>query len=1168
MDGANFDFDDDDEMDEVKPEQSQVKPEQPQAPAAGPLQALLFACGAKRNLMKHQLDGVLRNAGLPSDWPPPQSTWPTAGPPLPPQGVQNALRGVLLADEMGLGKTATCLNAIPIIDYRRAQQGLPELPALAVVPSEAVLQQWKDEATGEHGCFSPEQVVSTNCVGTIGKLLVAEVRPKLILIDKNKLQAHNMKIFTSLRAKPSIFDPSPLAPHTEVGTVQNLHASWVAYSSSKSAIKLRKDRLYTRGTERDASNQIGMYHTGGKTIEDVMKRQQQKQADQLPIFSIVFFDEAHELKNALAHWTMMAMQVALHAERVVAVSGSFFADSLQDMATMHKILDPSNEWATLQKWKWAYEPAKPKLGNHGQVLETVQQVEARQLKEREEWKRQWMLRRTIEQIDELKLPEKKVVTHELQLAPLEMGLSIELEIGAVISGGHEVHVTIEAAGGANGPAKTKQLGKLSGTAKSLVVSLGLLREREHKLQYKVLREGNVVATKEVPLELLLKQAYSFREITIIQQVQAATAEEAQATAMEGGGQAAEEAKTRHEAASERLLKATKELDQLQLADGVVLQPKLTCVDVPGGYLSLEKKLLKAFKAFAKAAAAESEAGGSQARRQAARQELKIAFDIMIQTAVLCKLATVHPVLPKLGSEITTCFGTRKVKKLMQFCASCNPLASGVTIHKSPESQQQRLEELAEDEEDELDGDEQVEQQLVAGAPEQLHLGALGITICRKACGGHPHHACAGCAQSLAEDGADCPRCAHLIERLHVGTKADPFFDEELACVETPLWDGKSSGGVHMTPKLAQMKEIVLQVGNTSKILIFSQFTTVLDLASGVIKELKIGCVRIDGTVPTKERPAVLEQFRKEDDIRVLLMTLKTGGVGLNLQAADTIITFDRGWNHVVHDQAEARAHRMGQTKDVTVHYLDTALTFDAAARALMDDKRTNSKVILDPEDDKEVKTNDDKDPTDKEVQGYKRLAGRMGEELRKCVAQRAGMPMSELFPEPSTGTGSGKRKLAAKQPAAKVAREAAQQAGAQQAGAQQAGAHQAAVPQRPSSRKPNFGLAQASSQSLEPRTEMRKGEPNSLPLDRQVRRRLKDVTATFSDDQIWAALGAESNDVTVAARVLREQAPGQPPKGPSAIIIISDDDDDMQVTMQVPKAKTQAKLRAKAIDVE
>jgi SNF2 family DNA or RNA helicase len=116
--------------------------------------------------------------------------------------------------------------------------------------------------------------------------------------------------------------------------------------------------------------------------------------------------------------------------------------------------------------------------------------------------------------------------------------------------------------------------------------------------------------------------------------------------------------------------------------------------------------------------------------------------------------------------------------------------------------------------------------------------------------------------------------------------------------------------------LMDMLENLLAEGR--KVLVFSQFTAMLDLIKSELDEAGIGSVMLTGE--TTQREAVVRRFQ-EGTVPVFLISLKAGGVGLNLTAADTVIHYDPWWNPAAEAQATDRAYRIGQDKPVFVHKL-------------------------------------------------------------------------------------------------------------------------------------------------------------------------------------------------------------------------------------------------------
>ena len=114
--------------------------------------------------------------------------------------------------------------------------------------------------------------------------------------------------------------------------------------------------------------------------------------------------------------------------------------------------------------------------------------------------------------------------------------------------------------------------------------------------------------------------------------------------------------------------------------------------------------------------------------------------------------------------------------------------------------------------------------------------------------------------------------------------------------------------------LARMKE------RGHRVLIYSQFTTLLDLLEEWLSARQWGYQRIDGSVGGAERQSRIDQFnRRPADNFVFLLSTKAGGLGINLASADTVIIYDSDWNPHNDLQAQARAHRLGQLKPVMIY---------------------------------------------------------------------------------------------------------------------------------------------------------------------------------------------------------------------------------------------------------
>lgn len=122
-----------------------------------------------------------------------------------------------------------------------------------------------------------------------------------------------------------------------------------------------------------------------------------------------------------------------------------------------------------------------------------------------------------------------------------------------------------------------------------------------------------------------------------------------------------------------------------------------------------------------------------------------------------------------------------------------------------------------------------------------------------------------------------------------------------------------------------------------KALVFSQWTSLLDRVEPHLRATEIPFLRLDGT--TRDRGAVVAAFQDPAGPPVLLSSLKAGGTGLNLTAADHVFLLDPWWNPAVEDQAADRAHRIGQERPVMVHRLVARDTVEEGILALQERKR-------------------------------------------------------------------------------------------------------------------------------------------------------------------------------------------------------------------------------------
>ena len=148
-------------------------------------------------------------------------------------------------------------------------------------------------------------------------------------------------------------------------------------------------------------------------------------------------------------------------------------------------------------------------------------------------------------------------------------------------------------------------------------------------------------------------------------------------------------------------------------------------------------------------------------------------------------------------------------------------------------------------------------------------------------------------------------------------------------------------------KLERLMEMLPELMDEGrKVLLFSQFTSMLDLIEAEVVRADIKFVRLDGA--TRDRATPVRRFQR-GDVPLFLISLKAGGTGLNLTAADTVIHYDPWWNPAVEAQATDRAHRIGQDKPVFVHKLVTLDTIEVKMAELKARKQSLADGLFDPE---------------------------------------------------------------------------------------------------------------------------------------------------------------------------------------------------------------------------
>jgi superfamily II DNA or RNA helicase len=164
------------------------------------------------------------------------------------------------------------------------------------------------------------------------------------------------------------------------------------------------------------------------------------------------------------------------------------------------------------------------------------------------------------------------------------------------------------------------------------------------------------------------------------------------------------------------------------------------------------------------------------------------------------------------------------------------------------------------------------------------------------------------------------------------------------CCDPRLLKMAAAQKLRESAKLGLLKDMLPEmVDEGRRVLLFSQFTSMLDLIQAELVAMGIAFVRLDGDTKDRESPIVRFQ---SGEVPIFLISLKAGGVGLNLTAADTVIHYDPWWNPAVENQATDRAHRIGQDKPVFVYKLIVAGSIEEKILALQEKKAELASSIL------------------------------------------------------------------------------------------------------------------------------------------------------------------------------------------------------------------------------
>ncbi|PNY23541.1 ATP-dependent helicase [Tolypocladium capitatum] len=160
------------------------------------------------------------------------------------------------------------------------------------------------------------------------------------------------------------------------------------------------------------------------------------------------------------------------------------------------------------------------------------------------------------------------------------------------------------------------------------------------------------------------------------------------------------------------------------------------------------------------------------------------------------------------------------------------------------------------------------------------------------------------------------------------------------------WPPSSAKQVLASAKIRELIRLLHAEVHEHKFIVFSQFTSMLDLVEPFLRKERFKFTRYDGSMKNDEREESLRRLREDERVRILLCSLKCGSLGLNLTAATRVIIVEPFWNPFVEEQAIDRVHRLTQTVDVTVYKLTVANTVEERIIDLQDKKRLLAETTI------------------------------------------------------------------------------------------------------------------------------------------------------------------------------------------------------------------------------
>jgi SNF2 family DNA or RNA helicase len=189
------------------------------------------------------------------------------------------------------------------------------------------------------------------------------------------------------------------------------------------------------------------------------------------------------------------------------------------------------------------------------------------------------------------------------------------------------------------------------------------------------------------------------------------------------------------------------------------------------------------------------------------------------------------------------------------------------------------------------------------------------------------------AQDIAQKGFESSKFAVLAMLMRL---------RQICCDPSLCYEDYTGGSAKLESCMELLKEAT---GAGHKVLLFSQFTSMLATIQARLQEEGIRFFTLQGSTPKEKRAAMADSFNR-DDTEVFLISLKAGGTGLNLTGADVVIHYDPWWNISVQNQATDRAHRIGQKSSVQVYKLIAKDTIEEKILRLQESKRELADAVI------------------------------------------------------------------------------------------------------------------------------------------------------------------------------------------------------------------------------